>query len=216
LSYRDDGQADEAGCAGGAPDALRGLLVVGGLGVEDVRDEGLRVAVVEGEEGGLDLDHDAVSGLEDVVDLRETEFVEQRLVGLHGFGFFEAGAVAATEDVERDGELVALHRFRGGVFGVDGDDFDDPVAVGAAGGGVEVDLGWAADAQGLGERSGGVGEDVGAAVDEALVGDEPGAPVFLRDRTGQVGDGLGGVGGVLVVLVGCGCWGFKGETAVRG
>ena len=70
----DDGQADEAGCAGGSPDALRGLLVVGGFGVKDVGDEGLRVAVVEREEGGLDLDHDAVSGLEDVVDLREAEF----------------------------------------------------------------------------------------------------------------------------------------------
>ena len=46
---------------------LGGFLVVGGLGEEDVGDEGLGVAVVEGEPCGLDLDHDAVAGEEDVV-----------------------------------------------------------------------------------------------------------------------------------------------------
>ncbi len=44
-------QADVAGRSRRVPDLLRRLDVVGGLGVEDVGDEGLRVAVVEREEG---------------------------------------------------------------------------------------------------------------------------------------------------------------------
>jgi hypothetical protein len=40
-------------------EVLFGGLVVGGLGGHDVGDPGLGVAVVEGEPGALDLDHDA-------------------------------------------------------------------------------------------------------------------------------------------------------------
>ena len=48
---------------------------------------------------------------------------------------FEAGAVPAAEDVERDGELVSAHGGGGDAVGVDVDYLDGPVAVGAAGGG---------------------------------------------------------------------------------
>ena len=40
---------------GGGVDVLFGGLVVGWLGGHDIRDEGLRVAVVEGEPRALDL-----------------------------------------------------------------------------------------------------------------------------------------------------------------
>ena len=43
-----NGELDGAGFAGSMIDALCGLLVVGGFGPEDVGDEGLGVAVVEG------------------------------------------------------------------------------------------------------------------------------------------------------------------------
>ena len=69
LLLWNDREVDEACRAGCAPDALGCFLVVGGFGVEDIGDEGLRVAVVEWEERGLDLDHVAVSGLEDVIDV---------------------------------------------------------------------------------------------------------------------------------------------------
>ncbi len=56
------------GVLGGAVDA-DGFGLVGGLrGGHDVGDEGLRVAVVEGEPGGLDFDHDAMAFEEGVVD----------------------------------------------------------------------------------------------------------------------------------------------------
>ena len=44
----------------------RGLVVLR-FGGHDIRHEGLRVAVVERKPGALDLDHDGVPGLEDVV-----------------------------------------------------------------------------------------------------------------------------------------------------
>ena len=83
-------------------DALGGFAVVGGLGPENVGDEGLRVAVVEREPAGLDLDHDAVAGKEDVVGVGKIEAIEQRLVGGDGLGSFEAFAVAAAENVGGD------------------------------------------------------------------------------------------------------------------
>ena len=58
----DDGEGDVGGEGGGAVDALDGFDVVGGAGLEDVGDELLGVAVDEGEPGGLDLHHHAVTG----------------------------------------------------------------------------------------------------------------------------------------------------------
>jgi hypothetical protein len=72
-------------------EVLFGGLVVGGLGGHDVGDPGLGVAVVEGEPGALDLDHDAVSFEEDVVGGVEGESVFLGGVGGDGFG---VGAVA--------------------------------------------------------------------------------------------------------------------------
>src|SRR5580693_1770752 len=91
------------------PYALRCFLVVGGLCVEDVRHKGLRVAVIQRKEARLHLHHDAVSGLEDMVHRWQAEAIEQGFVWSDGFGMLEAGAVAATEDVERDGQLIAAH-----------------------------------------------------------------------------------------------------------
>jgi len=77
-------------------EVLFGGLVVGGLGGHDVGDPGLGVAVVEGEPGALDLDHDAVSFEEDVVGGVEGESVFLGGVGGDGFG------VGAVADCTRD------------------------------------------------------------------------------------------------------------------
>ena len=61
------------------------------------------------------------------------------------------------------------------------------------------------------ERLGDVGKDVGAAFDEVLVGDEPCAPVRAVIGTRREGNGVGGVGDVLVR---CACRGVEGERAV--
>src|SRR5438105_4318322 len=69
----DDGQADPGAFAAGEH-LLRGRAVVAWLGEEDVGDVGLRVAVVEGEPARLDLDHQAVAGLDHVIDVGQREF----------------------------------------------------------------------------------------------------------------------------------------------
>jgi hypothetical protein len=60
-SGRDDGQLDGASLGRGVVDALLRFAIVGGLGQENVGDVRLRIAVVEGEPAGLDLDHDPVT-----------------------------------------------------------------------------------------------------------------------------------------------------------
>src|SRR2546425_12772667 len=64
LPRRDYGQIDEAGGALRVIDALGRLHIVFRFGEKDVGDEGLRVAVIEREPGGLDLHHDPVPGQE--------------------------------------------------------------------------------------------------------------------------------------------------------
>ena len=86
------------GVLGGPVDFLGGGLVVGGGGFHYVFYVFLRVAVVEGEPGALDGDHDAVAFLEDVVGAVETEFEFGGLVGGEGLRVGEAFRVAAAED----------------------------------------------------------------------------------------------------------------------
>src|ERR1700719_2986109 len=81
---------------------LGGFAVVVGLGPENVGDEGLRVAVVEREPTGLDLDHKFVAREEDVVCGGKRESVEERSVARGGFWIFETFAVAAAENVRGD------------------------------------------------------------------------------------------------------------------
>src|ERR1700761_6823748 len=118
----------------------------------------------------------------------------------------EAGAVAATEDVERDGQLIAAHCRLGWVRSrIYIDEFDDPVAVAAAGGRVQIDDRCSAKAQWLSERLAYIGKHIGASVDEALIVDEPGPPCLTvsgKYRARPIGDWLGWVGGVFVIFCG--------------
>ncbi len=136
---------------------------------------------------------------------RQSELVEQRGVRLERLGMLEAGSVAAAEDVHGNRKLVAVHSQRGNsVVGEDIDELHHPVAVRAGGGGLEVDLGHAADAHGFGQDLGLVGEDVRSTLNKALVLDQPGAPsvpVVGGDGARPVGHRLRRVRGVLVELV---------------
>ena len=133
-------------------DALGGFAVVGWLGPENVGDEGLGVAIIEREPTGLDLDHDAVAGQEDVVNVGKIEAIKERFVGSDWLGCFEAFTVAAAENVSGDHEFVAAEVGLAGNFvGVDVDEFDDPIGIGAAGGSDEVGDGLAADFHRSGE-----------------------------------------------------------------
>src|ERR1035437_2129341 len=130
--------------------ALGGGVEVGRSGGHDVGNEGLRVAVVEGEPSRLDLDYDFVAPEKGVVRGVEAEFVFFELVGGDGRRVIEAGAIAAAEDFCVDDELVVGsgvgggrvvgslcdgHRGIGGVFV---DEFDNPVGVRAGGGGEKI------------------------------------------------------------------------------
>ena len=90
-------------------DALGCGLVVGGLGEKNVVNKGLGVAVVEREEARLHLDHDLVAGQEDVVHVGKAELILLDLAGLQGLGVGQAVDVAAAEDLDAQGELVARH-----------------------------------------------------------------------------------------------------------
>src|SRR5882762_3939378 len=95
----DQRQLNESGLAGCMVDALRGLAKVAGLGPENVGNESLWIAVVQRKPGGLDLDHDAVAGEEDVICVGKREAINERFVGRDGLGRFKTLAIAAAEDV---------------------------------------------------------------------------------------------------------------------
>src|SRR3546814_9499564 len=96
------------------------LLIIPGLGEEDVGDESLRVAVVERELARLDLHHDPVPRLEHVIHRRQAEFIALRDARGDGGRVREAVAIAAAEDVlrseEHTSELQSLMRSSYAVF----------------------------------------------------------------------------------------------------
>ena len=146
-----EGKIDEARLIDRVEDVLSGFPVVGGSCEEDGGNEGLWVSIVEREPTGLDLDHDAVAGEEDVVGVGQCEAIGLGFVGRDGCGVLEAFAIAAAEYVHRDTELVAAQLGRTSDFvGVDIDELDDPVGVAAGSAGYEVGDGLASD----GDRSG--------------------------------------------------------------
>src|SRR4051812_32917359 len=84
------------------------------------------------------------------------------------------------------------------VSGVDVDEFDVEVGVGAAGGDVEMRREWSGDGDIFGERIAHVGEDVGTLGSEALIAEH----VFLWESGGGVGDegyGMRGIADVFVI-----------------
>ncbi len=86
-------------------------------------------------------------------------------------------------------------------FGVDVDELDDPVGVGAGGGGEEVGGDVAGEGEVVVERREGEGGYIGTGGDEGLIFDEPGVPAGAGGVGGlngavAVGDWVGGVGDV--------------------
>ena len=79
---RHEWEFEVRGQRGGAIDALGGFDEIGLGGGVDAGGELLRVAVDDGEPGGLHLDHDAVTLKENVVAITERDGEERGLVGL--------------------------------------------------------------------------------------------------------------------------------------
>src|SRR6266852_8581890 len=80
-----------------AVDSLRGFLKVGLLGFENIGNKFLRVAVDDREPSALDLHHNAVSLLENVVRGVQINGEKRDCIRRDGFGFFERVAKAAAE-----------------------------------------------------------------------------------------------------------------------
>ena len=152
--------------------ALRGFFVVLGLGPENTGDEGLGITVVEREPAGLYLDHDAVAGKENVIGVGKREAVKERLVTCDWSGSLKAFAVATAENIGRDHELEAAHgSIHGDFVGVDVNELDDPIGIGAGCRGDQIGDRLAADFYGVGEHRGDEGEDVWAPGGLALIVD---------------------------------------------
>src|ERR1700733_14347968 len=104
------------------------LAVVRRLRPQRVVDEGLRIAVVQREQGRLDLHHYPVTGQEGVVLIRQGEAIALRLAGRYRRRMLEAGAITAAEDIHRYRQLIAAEfRLRGVHRRIDVDELDDEV-----------------------------------------------------------------------------------------
>ena len=102
-------QQHAAGRCPAAIDAFRHRLVVLRLGIEDVVDIGLRIAVVEREQARLDLHHDFVAGQENVIDIGQAELVFLDLAGSQRRGLSKPCDVAAAEDLDADRQFEPGH-----------------------------------------------------------------------------------------------------------
>src|SRR5258708_27741489 len=94
-----DRQLEEACLAGRMINTLRGFLGVCRLRPKNVRDERLRIPVVQREPAGLYLHHDPMPGKEDMIRGRQRIVVEQGLVGRDRLRLLQTLAVASAEDV---------------------------------------------------------------------------------------------------------------------
>src|SRR6202022_1158836 len=204
ASWCSDGrQLDESGLARCMVDALCCFAIVTRLGPENVGDESLWIAVVQWKPAGLNLNHDAMTWQEHVICRGQREAIEQRFVWRQSLGRVKALAVAATENIGSNHELITAHFLLSAYFvGVEVDKFDDPIGVGAAGGGDQVGDRLSAVFPRRGQRVRDENDDIGAARTFALVARKPGAPGHVAgEADGKTGASiewhrLGGVGDV--------------------
>src|SRR5258708_17481315 len=135
LGSGDQWQLNESHLTWCMVNALGGFAIVAWLRPKNVGNESLWIAVVERKPGGLNLDHDAVAGEEDVICIGKREAIKERLVGRNGLWRFKTLAIAAAEDVRRNHQLIAAHgRLAGHLGGIDVDQLDHPVEIPAAAG----------------------------------------------------------------------------------
>src|SRR5207245_5839517 len=83
-------------------DTLRSFAVIPEFCPENVAHKRLRIAIIQGEPTRLDLYHDAVSGVKNVVRRGQVETVEQRHVGSQRFSRLQALTITATKYVSRN------------------------------------------------------------------------------------------------------------------
>src|SRR5260370_39418758 len=178
VSLCSDGrQLDEGGLARGMGDTLCCFAIVAGLRPQNVGHESLGIAVVQREPARLNLHHDAVAGQERVICRGQREAIDQRFVWCQSFGRVKALAVTATENVGSNHQLITAHFPLSAYFvGVEVDELDDPIGVGAAGGGDQGGGRLSADFPPRGQRVRDEDHNVGAAGNFALVAVPPISP----------------------------------------
>ena len=132
-------------------DPLRRLYIIFRLREEYVFDESLGVAIVEREPARLDLHHHAVSRLEDMIRLRQSESVREGFAGFERSRMRKVLAITTPKNIHSDGEFIAAHLgLRCDFVGININQFNHPVAIGAGGRGGQVNDGRSTDSQGCG------------------------------------------------------------------
>src|SRR5208282_5172601 len=99
LLLFDDGQLNKTLLARSMKHALYRLAIILRLGPENARHERLWVPVVERKPARLDLHHDPVPRQKDVVGIRQSKAVEQRLVAGNRLGALQAFAIAPAKNI---------------------------------------------------------------------------------------------------------------------
>ena len=101
-------------------EVLGGFLEILRFGSGDV-DEGLGVAINQGEPGALNVDDDAVASAKSVANVRKGEFNRSNLAGDEGFGFLKTVAEFTPENVAAHKLLItAKFNFIGVRLRIDG------------------------------------------------------------------------------------------------
>ena len=108
-NYFTIGNQTAAGGVGAPMDAFHRRLILGRLGVEDIFHVGLRVAIVEREQRGLHLNHELVTGQEDVIDVGQRKLVFLDLARGQALRLVKAMDIAAAEDFDPDRQFVTGH-----------------------------------------------------------------------------------------------------------
>src|SRR5437867_13431162 len=94
----------------------RRFLVVCRLGPENIRHKSLWVAIVKRKPRRLNLYHDPVALKENMICSGQLPAIEQRLIRSDWFRLLETLAIAASENVSRDHQLIPAHVWLPGDF----------------------------------------------------------------------------------------------------
>lgn len=105
---RDDGEGDVGGELWGAVDALGGGDEVGGGGLIDAGNIFLRVAVDDGEPGGLHLHHDAMAFEKYMVVIAQGNVPLLGAVGFEGLRMLVAVQEATAANFHGDGQFISI------------------------------------------------------------------------------------------------------------
>ncbi len=115
--------------ASGFKHSLRRDLIIGWLGVENILDEFLWIAIIQRKPCALHLHHNAMSFLERVIVRPEVYRVFVDVVGINRGRLFKALSISAAKNFVGNHQLIARHILFARLIRIDVNQFHYPVAV---------------------------------------------------------------------------------------